>query len=100
MGLGACLVQVLREFLVLPVDAAFSEEYWRTLLAVCQDMRELGQRHGRLDAAAKSSLLTTESCIRLFDKKEKSTGGKAVMEMNKLKLQVFTKVIVVVKFML
>lgn len=98
MGLGACLLQVLQEFMVLPVDSAFAEEYWKTLLTVCQDMRELQRRHGNLDMHRKSALLTTESCIRLFDKKEKSTGGKAVMEMNKLKLQLFTKVIV--KYML
>ena len=92
MGMGRFLTQTLQEFMVLPVDSAFVEEYWTTLVSVCQEMRELKRRHGHLDADMKSSLLSTERCIRLFDKKEKSTGGKAVMEMNRLKLQVFTKV--------
>jgi hypothetical protein len=95
MGLGSYLTKVLQEFMVLPVDAAFAEEYWDTLVMVCQEMRELKRRHGYLDDDMKSSLLTTERCIRLFEKKEKSTGGKAVMEMNRLKLQVFTKVCII-----
>ena len=98
VGLGSCLLQVLQEFMVLPVDSAFAEEYWKTLLTVCQDMRELKRRHGSLDAQQRNTLLSSESCIRLFDKKEKSTGGKAVMEMNRLKLQIFTKVMKVLQY--
>eukprot|EP00603_Paraphysomonas_imperforata_P015405 CAMPEP_0114476932 /NCGR_PEP_ID=MMETSP0104-20121206/15052_1 /TAXON_ID=37642 ORGANISM="Paraphysomonas imperforata, Strain PA2" /NCGR_SAMPLE_ID=MMETSP0104 /ASSEMBLY_ACC=CAM_ASM_000202 /LENGTH=1256 /DNA_ID=CAMNT_0001651763 /DNA_START=82 /DNA_END=3854 /DNA_ORIENTATION=- len=91
VGLGKHLVHALQEFMVLPVDSAFAEEYWTCLVKMCQDLRELKGRHGELTDNLKSSLLTTEMCIHLFDKKEKSTGGKAVMEMNRLKLQVFTK---------
>ena len=92
MGLGSYLIHLLQEMIVVPVDSSFVEEYWKILVNICQDIRNFKHSHGGLSEDHKKSLLSVEKCVNLFDQKEKSTGGKAVSELKKLKMQLFTKV--------
>jgi hypothetical protein len=92
VGLGSQLVHLLQELIVVPVESPFAEEYWTVITKMCRDIRGMRRARGSTEIEVERSLLTTDMCKRLMDRKRESTGGKAVAEMNKLKLQLFTKV--------
>lgn len=96
IGLGDRFVLLLQELLIVPTDSEFGDMFWENLIRICRDMRGLRRQcitdtNDKIAVALGSYKLDTESCLRLLKKKERSASGKAVSELNKQTLEIFTK---------
>jgi hypothetical protein len=91
IGLGDRFLQLLQELVIVPTDSEFGDLFWENLIRICRDMRGLRHQEGGNGVVVGSYKLDVESCIRLLKKKERTQGAKAVIELNKLTLELYTK---------
>lgn len=93
-GLADKLMELLQELIVVPADSEFGANFWDNTIRVCRDMRLLNTPDDKKTRSVKevsSYKLDTETTMRLLRKKEKTSSGKAAVDLNKLTLDLFTK---------
>jgi hypothetical protein len=105
-GLNDKFMKVLQEFIIVPSDTKFGDLFWDKILLVCRDLRSLmtNQDYGLMSTSGGASStsvmkdysltsyeLDLESCIRILKKKDQSSMGQKINEVNRLTVELFTK---------
>ena len=85
-------MELLQELIVIPADSDFGVTFWDNVINVSREMRVLNRPgEGGSSSDKRSYKLDTETTMRLLRKKERTPGGKAAVDLNKLTLDLFTK---------